>query len=309
MNPLHGEKLEKLHKWFEIRDMLGMFGMYTLLLAVAVLSRVYLKTSYFPQIMRRWMMDPTRSFVRAINGLQLTFAMCMSWCLMTAGFWTTQAVLDGTSVDDLEMAKIANAVVITIIAVFFVIAIDYIADRCGEHPGDGIIEQTPAFMRGALEGLVDVHEFSDNAERIFRTVIDAMGLLVGLCWEKATDASIETIIDGNSFLASHPVLARVGIAIVMFAFVFTAWQKYIVPKAQKTYQEHEIDLMLERALRKNPKLAMDLWATIKQRVSVVVDIDDESYARCPDPESPVISSRGTCCISTVEPRNISRGGD
>lgn len=76
-------------------------------------------------------------------------------------------------------------------------------------------------------------------------MIDSFALLVGLLWELASDAAIETIIEGNDNLDHHRVLSKVGIAVLMFCFVFTAWLKYVVPPAQKSSEDHKGDILME----------------------------------------------------------------
>jgi len=113
----------------------------------------------------------------------------------------------------------------------------------------------------------DQQDKLDSLERILRTIIDALGLLVGLCWEKATDAAMEVLIEGSS-LSQHVVLSKVGFAAVMMAFMYHAWKKYIVPKAQKSEEEHDVDIKVERLLRqsKNRKaLTADLLTFLKAR--------------------------------------------
>merc|ERR1719491_1191787 len=61
---------------------------------------------------------------------------------------------------------------------------------------------------------------ASNLEKAIRTIIQAFGLLVGLCWEKATDAAIVTIIDGNEILHDHPTLARVAAALIVILMMF-----------------------------------------------------------------------------------------
>jgi hypothetical protein len=269
MNPLHGHKLEELHSYPVIFALLRVFGYFCGGLAVAVILRKKISTDCFGAALQSWMTDPTKGYVRTMNNLQLVCAMCMSWCLMTAGFWLTQRLLDKTQADNMEMAKIANAVTITFIAVVCVVAVDFIADRIRGVDAKAMVGADGVSRLGdVIDGVVDVEDITDNVERVFRTVIDAFGLLVGLCWEKATDAAMETVVLGTCEFAEHPVLTKVLIAVVMLVCVFTAWIKYIVPKAQKTHEEHKIDLRLERVLRANPKVAHKLLCYISDELVI-----------------------------------------
>lgn len=169
----------------------------------------------------------------------------------------------------MEMAKIANAVTITFIAVVCVVAVDFIADSIRGVDAKAMVGADGQSRLGhVIDDVVDVEDITDNVERVFRTVIDAFGLLVGLCWEKATDAAMETVVLGTCEFAEHPVLTKVLIAVVMLVCVFTAWIKYIVPKAQKTHEEHKIDLKLEKVLRSNPKVAHKLLCYISDELDI-----------------------------------------
>jgi hypothetical protein len=210
--------------------------------------------------------DPTRGFVRSMNNLQMISAMSMSWFLMIAGFWTFQRLLHGTLLDNIEMAKVVNAAALTIVAVVTIIGMDMVADRFNarevtklENLAQGLAKTTglsrvPDVVPDIPGVELDVADLADNLERVFRTVIDAYGLLVGLCWEKAADAAIEVIIEGNSLFRSHVVISKVVFAFAMMVYMYHAWKKYIVPSAEKSAQEHKLDIELERAMRRDPDL-------------------------------------------------------
>merc|ERR1712118_575262 len=72
-----------------------------------------------------------------------------------------------------------------------------------------------------------IRDVSDNVAKLFRTVIECLGLLVGLCWEKAADAAIEIIVEGDEFLHQHVVISKVSFATIMMVFMLTAWVRYI----------------------------------------------------------------------------------
>lgn len=90
---------------------------------------------------------------------------------------------------------------------------------------------------------------ASNLEKAIRTIIQAFGLLVGLCWEKATDAAIITIIDDCKTLHDHPTLARVAAALIVILIMFPAWVKYIMPEANKHWTEHQTVIRMEEMHR------------------------------------------------------------
>merc|ERR1712032_1348001 len=85
-----------------------------------------------------------------------------------------------------------------------------------------------------------------NFEQGLRTVIDAFGLVVGLCWEKATDATIETITDGNQVLSDHRVIAKLLLALTVVVLIAPAWLRYIAPMANKHLMHHHQAIELEK---------------------------------------------------------------
>lgn len=168
-----------------------------------------------------------------MNNFQMVSAMSMSWSSMTVGFWLMRRLLHDTLLESEEMAQVANAGLLTVIVVVLVILLDKFADLVQYWQRSSADDPTQATRRNS------------TLEIIIRTLIDAFGLLVGLCWEKATDAAMETIIEGNHWFAEHHVLSKLFFAALMMLFMFTAWIKYIVPSAKKLPADHEVDLLLE----------------------------------------------------------------
>lgn len=97
-----------------------------------------------------------------------------------------------------------------------------------------------AYFRHSLPTLDTSH-----LEKALRAVIASFGLLVGLSWEKAFDAAGEAIIEGVPFTASQPVVAKVVMALILVIMVLPGWQAFIVPMAQKRWQEHEALMAME----------------------------------------------------------------
>lgn len=238
--PLHGGT-EKMRSKAEIVGMFVCSIIAICCLGLAVFVRKH--TSW----MQKHMSNPTRGYNRCMENIQMISAMSMSWFLLIAGFWGVQRLLHGSLLDNAEMSKVANATILTMLAIVNVIFIDLLADKAEEDRGN--------------------NEKAGSLERILRALIDAYGLLVGLVWEKATDAAMEVIVEGNTELSNHRVISKVVSAIIMMVFLWTAWVKYIVPKAQKSWKGHQVDIELEwllrRSLAEKGTLADDLLAFLK----------------------------------------------
>lgn len=80
-------------------------------------------------------------------------------------------------------------------------------------------------------------------ERALRRVIDGFGLLVGLCWDRAFDASDETLVEGNSLGRRHPAVAKFGLCVLLVSLVLPAWMWYIVPKARLGWRDHHAEMV------------------------------------------------------------------
>merc|ERR1712139_373133 len=82
-----------------------------------------------------------------------------------------------------------------------------------------------------LYNVLNILPDKTHTERALRTVIGAVGFLVGICWERSFEASDETIVESTKMIGYHPVVAKVAIAAVLVIVVFPAWLNYLVPYA------------------------------------------------------------------------------
>eukprot|EP00930_Biecheleria_cincta_P027856 TRINITY_DN19487_c0_g1_i1.p1 TRINITY_DN19487_c0_g1~~TRINITY_DN19487_c0_g1_i1.p1 ORF type:complete len:636 (-),score=110.65 TRINITY_DN19487_c0_g1_i1:111-2018(-) len=248
--PLHDSEEPIRHPTHDILHMLS-FLPYGLL----VLLGVVLVREYIEPIERLGGKDPTKFYMRALNNLQTVSAVTMSWFTCIVGFWLTQLLLEGTQLDSMEMAKVLNAFSLTLFAIGAIIVVDKIADYLGDRKTDKVVS-------------FDDKEHFKHLEKLLRTVIDSFALLVGLLWELASDASIETIIEGNPHLSHHRVLSKIGIAAMMFCFVFTAWLKYIVPPAKKSSDDHKGDMLMEEMQQFAGRDAKELAETMVEAITL-----------------------------------------
>lgn len=87
-------------------------------------------------------------------------------------------------------------------------------------------------------------------EIALRRIIDAFGLLVGFCWEKAFDAADETLVEGLPSTKAHPVLARLFLCTILVIAVLPAWLWYIVPKARLDWKGHKFLMATHQPLQR-----------------------------------------------------------
>jgi hypothetical protein len=238
--------------------------------------------------------DATRWSNRIKSGFQTFAAMEMSWCLMRMGHWFCEVFLRGTALDSESMDTICNAFLMTMFAVFAVILLDRFADTA--HVEKDNQKQPPAqqqtssnskstqsnsvigfdsdLLKKTWKRLQAQGTDVSNLEKALRTIIDSFGLLVGLCWEKATDAAIETIIEGNPTFENHKVISKISAAIIVTVVMFPAWIYYVIPPAEMTVKEHEN--AMELANLQEQKTEGDEGTKREELVmSVCKDIPDE----------------------------------
>ena len=181
-----------------------------------------------------------------------------SWCLQRGGmlgwFYLVSARMrwylnkrgypDTTQVDpdqSTHRAQILNAYVMSICAIVFVIVMDKIADWFEEDEDD-------SHYHSAAFGL--------------RSVMSGLGVLVGICWDKAFETAYETILEERSIdnlmgtedklykwihenkITAHLCTAAVGIT--MSVLVALAWYRFIVPHAMKKTKHHKKEIKMER---------------------------------------------------------------
>eukprot|EP00929_Paragymnodinium_shiwhaense_P087133 TRINITY_DN47419_c0_g1_i1.p1 TRINITY_DN47419_c0_g1~~TRINITY_DN47419_c0_g1_i1.p1 ORF type:complete len:578 (-),score=147.00 TRINITY_DN47419_c0_g1_i1:53-1786(-) len=151
-------------------------------------------------------------------------AVIMAWSLFRYTDWWTHELTDYNK----PLAHALNAFIVSAGAILGILVLDAIADKIpkllGRNSGD-----VPA----------------EAVEKAVRTIIDGLGVLVGLCWEKCFSTSLLTIVEGNARLRSHFVISVGALSMLLVAFVLPAWAWYIVPKALKQGADHEKDIAAE----------------------------------------------------------------
>jgi hypothetical protein len=203
--------------------------------------------------------DPTSFLVRALSGLQAFGTMAIAWVVLRLGEWIVVLLLTGTILYSHDMVHIVNAALLSVVSIICVICLDFFADRAAVEDNlsndtndmarsntsrpnaDDVRQQFMKTFENFRYASRDVTIF----ERALRSVIQSFGLLVGLCWERATDAAIDTIIEGNGLLNRHHVWSKILAAALVLVVMGRAWLKYILPFAEMSAEEHEMAMALE----------------------------------------------------------------
>ncbi|CAE8689740.1 unnamed protein product [Polarella glacialis] len=118
-----------------------------------------------------------------------------------------------------------------------------------------------------------------SAPKVLRMIIAALGLLVGLSWEKAFDMCHEAIIEGTPILEHHKVISKTFMAFSIAAIVIPAWLKYLVPMAKKQVEHHEAVMNLEKEQMKNPKAHAGLDVMEKNVVLMFNSLEPDQRAK------------------------------
>ncbi|CAE7452413.1 unnamed protein product [Symbiodinium sp. CCMP2456] len=164
-------------------------------------------------------------------------------------------------------AVIVNALAMSLLAVVCMLVIDGVADFWQGKPCCPATHSTSyvAMVRPAPAGDLDV-----RTAKALRKVMSGLGLLVGICWDKAFESSYDTLLDPhtmsrlafqtdtvNEFIQGYPKQAERMVAVLGFlvsALVGCAWFWHIVPSAMKEERDHEEAIKLETQSLQNIKL-------------------------------------------------------
>ena len=138
-------------------------------------------------------------------------------------------------------AQILNAYTMSIFAILVVIVMDKIADW---------FEADDRYHHSAASGL-----------RFVMSGHSGLGVLVGICWDKAFETAYETILEERSIdnlmgtedylyklIHWYPITAKlctVGVGMVMSVLVARAWYWFIAPHAMKETEEHDKEIELQ----------------------------------------------------------------
>jgi len=210
---------------------------------------------------------------RAVNSVQITVAMTMSWLALHLFFWMTAYWLPGV---EHEFMEIISAAVLTVVSIVGILVLDKVADKTSteavkqdesEESKDSKGPMVEARDRSTSDAMGDVGgqvmkdqwthslviSFSstsdamgdvgsqvmkealdlDNLEKALRVLIDALSLAVGLSWEHAFHASLHTIVVSNVVMQKHQIWANFTMAAASFLLMLPVWLKIIAKMANR----------------------------------------------------------------------------
>lgn len=177
----------------EVKSLMGASGgaIITLMLFIIFIRKVYKDREVSPFMSR------------AIEIIEMTISMTIGWTLLFAGRWLfwVSTKDEGVGQGDLMSARMVQALAFSFVSFACIFVIDFLADR------------------GALD------------TSALRSLMSAMGLLLGLAWEGAFGEAIEGI--GRVFEdqpKTHIVIMDT-LGLSLCAIVLPAWAMYVLPSS------------------------------------------------------------------------------
>ncbi|CAK9071443.1 unnamed protein product [Durusdinium trenchii] len=157
---------------------------------------------------------------RGATWYQKISAMSFAWCLHISVDWSIAAHLQ---LDD-SMKAVVSALLGTCLAFLLIFGLDKVADNADDIEVDGAI----------------------------RTVISALGMLVGISWERCFDAAVGGVTTSAMRTPGRhlpvPVM-NLLLAVVLALMVLPAWKWYILPKL---HEEDSDGVQVETKETKEP---------------------------------------------------------
>merc|ERR1712151_725072 len=137
-----------------------------------------------------------------------------------------------------EFDEIISAAILTASAILGIILLDRCADKVEQTSKDPV-ELASFPLQGIMLGAEARKLQVSNLEKAIRSIINSFALAVGLSWEKAFHAALETVIKSNPIMDKHYVISQVLLAFGNCVLIMPVWLSFIVPMAKKTWQDHQ----------------------------------------------------------------------
>jgi len=201
----------------EVKSLMGASGaaIVLLMLFIIFVRKVYKDNEYSP------------STARAIEIIEMTISMTIGWTMLFAGRWLFWVSTDdeGVGQGDLMSARMVQALAFSFFSFACIFVIDFFADR----------------------GYLDTSAL--------RSLMSAMGLLLGLAWEGAFGEAIEGIgrVYEDRPTTHLAVIDSLGLSLC--AIVLPAWAMYILPVAMSTVSGEEAEEVSKRISSKEKAVA------------------------------------------------------
>jgi hypothetical protein len=130
----------------------------------------------------------------------------MAWCFFYGTYWTVAAT--GWTDQD-ALLQVIIALVISACSFSVIYAFDKIEDS-------GIL--------------------GEEADKVIKSIIDALGILIGFSWEQSFDVAVDVLSEaGEKFI--QPVFGRLFMSLILTLIVFPAWKKQILTQEMELREE------------------------------------------------------------------------
>lgn len=140
---------------------------------------------------------------RLAEGIYVAVSMCFSWS-MFYGFQETLGNFAMFTGND-ELLAVVNALVLSLLCMFMIIPLDWLADQSWTD---------------------------EKCDTAIRSIMAAMGILIGFGWEQCFDASVDAIAaksDDSSIEIVNPHTSKLALTAFCVAILMPAWKWYILP--------------------------------------------------------------------------------
>jgi len=137
----------------------------------------------------------------------LITTMGAAWCLLFSVQWTVNIYSHHTKD---AVAKVVIALAVTFLSLGDITILDKIRDR---------------------------HATSKRVDKILKSFITTLSMLIGFAWEKCFDSSVDTIAHGGRRIFP-PVATKLILSILLCSIVIPAWRFFILPTIME-YEEKE----------------------------------------------------------------------
>lgn len=139
---------------------------------------------------------------RLAEGIYVAISMCFSWSL----FFGCQMILAGFTIfHEPELLAVTLAIGLSLSCMLGIIPLDKLADA----------------------------DWTDeHADTAIRSIMSAMGLLIGFGWEQCFDASVDALAqkaDDCEFALVNPHTAKLALTLFCSGLLIPAWKWYILP--------------------------------------------------------------------------------
>jgi len=233
------------HDSDSIRRLCVAQGICALLIVSITYARRYLDRKF-----NQAASNPLSPYSRLLSSVQIMVAMAMSWLALYLFFWITADLFPTI---EHEFIEIISAAILTASAILGIMVMDKFADKVDEFEAtmqqedvalnqvddqedDPVIRMTSSSISDdALKHALDLQ----NLEKALRMLIDGFALAVGLAWEKAFHAALETVVDTVEVSKHHQVISRFAMAFLSSLLMLPIWLKFIVPMARRSVQEFQ----------------------------------------------------------------------